>query len=95
MKWLNEIEVTLSNEPQLTSTLDEKRSQLLKYRSILNDSVQRNSDIVKLRTLFDSLPQKDDDMKDKLDSVIAKYDLILKQAQVSDEFSVFAVLVIY
>lgn len=65
------------------STLDEKRSQLSKYRSVLSDTVQRSSDIMKLRSLFDSFPQRDADVKDKLDSVTEKYDLILKQAQVS------------
>ena len=82
LKWLVQVEASLSSEPQLKSTLDEKRAQLTKYRTILNDSVQRNPDIVKLQTMFDALPQKDDDLKQKFNSVVAKYNVILKQAQV-------------
>lgn len=81
-KWLSEIYGTIDNEPQLKSTLDEKRAQLLKYRSLLSDSAQRNQDVLKLKALYDSLPQKDDDIKNKLDSVTDKYNEILKRAQV-------------
>lgn len=82
LKWLTEVDSSLSTEPQLKSTLDEKRTQLAKYRTILNNAVLRNPDIMKLRTMFDALPQRDDDLKQKLNSVIAKYDLIVKQSQV-------------
>lgn len=79
---MSEIYGTVDNEPQLKSTLDEKRAQLLKYRALLSDSVQRNQDVLKLKALYDSLPQKDDDIRNKLDSVTDKYNEILKRAQV-------------
>lgn len=82
-KWLKGIEEILANEPQLKSTLDEKRAQLHKYKQLLNDTTQRGPDFMKLRDLYDSLPQKDDHIKEALDSVLAKYDEIHKKTQVS------------
>lgn len=85
--WLKEIEANLANEPQLKSTLDEKRAQLQKYRGLLNDVNQHNQGFVKLRSMYDELPQKDDDIKDTLESVISKYDDIVKKTKVSSEFT--------
>lgn len=83
LKWLHEIENLLVSEPQLKSTLDEKRAQLTKYKTIFDDSTLRNQDIIKLKTMFDSFSQKDEDIEFKLKSVTTKYDEVLKKAEVS------------
>lgn len=54
----------------------------MKYRALLTDVTQHNQGFVKLRSMYDALPQKDDDIKETLESVVFKYDDIVKKTKV-------------
>lgn len=77
--WLKEVK--LPQELELKATLDEKRSQLQVYRSLLDDATAHQQDIVSLKDKVDSLPERNDSIDQQLSSLTEQHAKVLRKAQ--------------
>lgn len=78
-EWLSGIDV--APEIVLKTTLDEKRQQLQIYRDLLSDIQMHQSDVISLKDIADNMTDKNENVIDRLKSIMNKYDLLQKQIQ--------------
>ncbi|VEN42511.1 unnamed protein product, partial [Callosobruchus maculatus] len=80
-KWLKDTEKLLPQDIELKASLDEKKSQLQVYRTLLHDATAHQQDIVDLRDKVDSLPEKNEQIDKQLSAITEQHAKILKRAQ--------------
>ncbi|XP_044734627.1 nesprin-1 [Chrysoperla carnea] len=80
-RWLKEADSQLPQEPELKTTLDEKRAQLQIYRALLHDALAHQQDIIDLKDRAENLPERNEKIEKELASLTAQHDAILKRAQ--------------
>lgn len=78
------MESQLPSELQLWTTLDEKRAQLIAYRTALHDVSAHQQDMVALRDKAEGLPERSSKVDQLLTQLTQQHASQLKRAQVSD-----------
>lgn len=80
-KWLKDLEVSLPKEIELKATLDEKRAQLQKYRTILHDILSHQQDVFELKDKASHLHEGSESDLEIAQQIIDKHQEMLKKAQ--------------
>lgn len=77
--WLDGVEKHLLPDIQLQTTLDEKRNQLQIYRDILGDIQNHQTDVINVKDIAENLPEKNDNVEQKLKSITEQYNKLQKR----------------
>jgi nesprin-1 len=79
--WLSELEKDMPREIELKATLDEKRAQLQKYRSMLHDILSHQQDVIELRDKGSQLPEGAEDAVKLAEALSEKHHTLLQKSQ--------------
>ncbi|XP_025834538.1 nesprin-1 isoform X2 [Agrilus planipennis] len=79
--WLKETEENLPLELELKATLDEKREQLQKYRSLLHTVTSHKEHIMDLRVKIDNLPDHAESVDQQLSSISSRHEKLQQRIQ--------------
>lgn len=82
LDWLKVTEKKLGDEIELKTTLDEKRAQLQIYRSIYQDAIAHQQDVLQLKDKIESLHQPSEQSKQQLATITSRHANVLKCTQV-------------
>ncbi|CAG7726205.1 unnamed protein product [Allacma fusca] len=79
-QWFDKVEPTLSGDIELKVTLDEKRSQLSKYRNILKEILEYQQIIIELTDKVAYLPENEESKK-LVEKFKTRHDKLLEKCQ--------------
>lgn len=79
--WLSDMEKEIPKEIELMGTLDEKRTQLQKYRTMLHDISSHQQDVIELKDKATHLPEGADDAIKLAENLSERHQNLLQKVQ--------------